>query len=644
MKLLNIYFWIVVFISFHFHLPAQYLKSIVYDFDGLDIGATSLPEGDYGSYDLSYQISSNPVSSNDMLGDRVLKINLNWSSGQGCFGRGIARFIEFDPSKDVFNFFFYNPGYNNQNAVLDIMLSEDDNQSNAFESNMDDIWKKNLTLGSTGYWQLIQIPLSDFSDVNAEGNGVMDMGFAQNKGMLLNVEFRFYKPTGAGNAEFFLDMVCFSEGSLPHGATEFDLPSKDPNGYCLLGAYTEEIVGQYHLTAPKFEALFPKVEGKSIRYVNTFLKWAYGGKTIPDMMPGEGAKILIEHGYMPVITWEPMFDGYERLNPVQPRLSNILNGDYDGYIDAFADALKALDDTVIIRFMHEFEGDWYSWSIVHNSQDPSQYINAYRKVVNRFRARGASKVKWMWCVNSDYAPYQNYNWIVNAYPGDNYVDIVATDIYNNHFPVNLPWWRSFRWQATESYYYLSKYIPNKPLFICEVGCRERFSTENSASESKGAWYARMDKELQSNFKKARALIFFNNAPDQNWLVNSSPGALQSLIDNIWYDDYYFKEPSSPIVITEEESQSSAVIYPNPTSGPFSIYYTSAETNDAYEISVFSSNGKLIQTQNIDYATNSFSRNFNLSEFPRGIYFIRISVKNPDKYKKTLKFVRKVTVI
>jgi hypothetical protein len=307
-------------------------------------------------------------------------------------------------------------------------------------------------------------------------------------------------------------------------------------------------------------------------------------------------------------------------------------------------AIKALNDTVIVRFMHEFEGDWYPWSIVHNSQDPSQYANAYRKVVNRFRARGATKVKWMWCVNADYAPYQYYNWIINAYPGDTYVDIVATDIYNNHFPVDLPWWRSFRYQITESYYYLSKYVPNKPLFICEVGCRERFASENSASESKGGWYARMDKELQSNYKKARALIFFHNAPDQNWLVNSSPGAIQSLIDNIWYDDYYFKKPPTPITVIEEESPDGAVVYPNPTTGPFSLYYYSSETNAAYEISIHSADGKIIYTQNIDHAASSFSKSYNLSELPRGVYFIRVSTDNPGKRRKTLRLVKKVTVI
>src|ERR1700747_3530138 len=78
----------------------QLLKSVVYDFDGLDIGQTDLPEGDYCSNDLTYEVSANPLSANDMLSDRVLKLNLNWTSQQETFGRGISRYIEFNPAQD----------------------------------------------------------------------------------------------------------------------------------------------------------------------------------------------------------------------------------------------------------------------------------------------------------------------------------------------------------------------------------------------------------------------------------------------------------------------------------------------------------------------------------------------------------------
>src|SRR5438477_12386744 len=99
-------------ILFSFMVKGGVLKSIVYDFDGLDIGQTDLPEGDYRVNDLSYKTVANPTGSGEMLGDRVLEMDLNWSTGYGAFGRGISRFIEFNPSTDVFNFYFYNPTSN----------------------------------------------------------------------------------------------------------------------------------------------------------------------------------------------------------------------------------------------------------------------------------------------------------------------------------------------------------------------------------------------------------------------------------------------------------------------------------------------------------------------------------------------------
>jgi beta-mannanase len=529
----------LLIVSFN-NSPAQQLKSIVYDFDGLDVNQTGLPEGDYSVLDLSYRIATNPLTASDMLGDRVLKLNLNWNASYGAFGRGISRFIEFDPNTDKFNFYFYNPVSNNQSAILDVVITDDDNQNNTYESNSDDTWKKSFSIPGSSDWQLFSAPLNSFTDINAGGNGVFDMAFTQNKGMLLMVEFRFSKPAaGVSNPTFYLDMINFSDGNMPTGATIFDLPPKNANDHCLLGAYQYNPRGQEYKIPSEVESLFPVVPGKKLKYANYFLDWAYDGTTVAKELPGNEVQTLISNGYRPIITWEPMFWGYDRLDSRQPRLSNIINGDYNSYIDLFADKIKTYTDTVIIRFMHEFEGNWYSWSLAHNGQDPARYASAFRKVVDRFRARGVTNVKWMWCVNSDYFPYLSYNWIVPAYPGDNYVDIIATDIYNNHYPPEMPWWRSFRWQMTESYYYLTKYFPSKPLYMCELGCRERYGSEDPTSESKGSWFARMDKELQSDYHKTRAMIFFNSAPDQNWFLNSSASALQSLTDNIWYDDYYF---------------------------------------------------------------------------------------------------------
>jgi hypothetical protein len=226
--------------------------------------------------------------------------------------------------------------------------------------------------------------------------------------------------------------------------------------------------------------------------------------------------------------------------------------------------------------------------------------------------------------------------MVNAYPGDNYVDIVGTDIYNNIYPGPIPWWRSFRWQATESYYYLSKYFPTKPLFICELGCRERDASEPVSSETKAGWFARMDKELQSNFHKTRGLIFFSSVVAYDWTINTSSASIQSLRDNFWYDDYYFIVPSAPVSIYESVNDENLFIYPNPSSGNVTLKNTNKEN---VFIRVLDISGKQIQSQLSEEIEKtqpgSATKTIDISGAPAGTYFIECKTANDRKIQKII---------
>jgi beta-mannanase len=356
--------------------------------------------------------------------------------------------------------------------------------------------------------------------------------------MVLFLELRFKRNNAIHSSTYYIDMLCFSEGGLPVGNTILDLPPGDPVNKCLLGAYETRPKSQQHLTPGSIESYF--TPARKLKYSHYFIQFANDGSTTPKEFPGDELGLLLNNGYTPIITWEPMFKKYSKLDPVQPRLNDIINGTYDAHIDAFADKCKSYNDTIIIRLMHEFNGNWYSWSLSENGQDPARYIAAYRKVVDRFRARGATKVKWMWCPNNSHYPEEAYNWAVLAYPGNDYVDFIGFDMYNSHYPTDIPWWISFRNKAAESYYYLNKYFPSKPIFIGELGCREREASEEPASQTKAQWIAQMDKELQSNFKNIRALVFFSQIVTWDWRVNSTQATIDAISNNIWNDNYYFE--------------------------------------------------------------------------------------------------------
>ncbi|MFL5754003.1 MAG: glycosyl hydrolase [Bacteroidia bacterium] len=546
----------------------------------MDIGQTDLPDGDYGNNDLTYQVSPNPLAYSDVLGDRVLRMDLNWQAGVGEFGKATSRFIELNATGDYLNFYFYNPLANGGSASVQVAIAEDDNQNNYFEGSADDKWISNLSIGASSGWQFFSLPLSSFQDANPGGNGSFDAGYTGAGGMLFTVSFVFTNPNSNVSSQYFLDMISFSEGPLPQGSTIFDLPFGS-GGHCMLGALTSSAPQQ---VPQEVEGFFQT--GKKLSYVSWFLYYSESGTT-PDVYPGQEVADLLNTGYRPVITWEMMYKPYARLDPVQPRLDKILNGYFDWYIDAFADKIKSYDDTIIMRIFHEFEGDWYPWSLTENNQDPNIYIAAYRHIVDRFNAQGATKVLWMWCLNAETKPYLRYNWVVSAYPGDAYVDIVATDIYNHPDP-GIPAWKSFRYTAAESYYYLKKYFPQKPIFICEVACRERVTGEVSGSQTKADWICDMNKELRSYFGSVRTLIFFSELKEHDWRINSSPQAQDAFNSCYWSDPYFGKYVS-------EESPgelSGATIYPNPFLSETSLAFENAAST-AYELRLYDIAGKNI---------------------------------------------------
>jgi hypothetical protein len=563
------------------------LKYVVYDFDGQDMGGNNLPDGDYMNDDLTYQAAATPLVNSDVLGDRVLQLNLNWNTGSGEFGKDMSRFIDLDVAADRLNFYFYNPVSNGADSVLDVILTEDDNNNNTYEYAYDDKWVHTMTIRRMAAWQLISIPLSAFTDGNPGGNGIFDAGYEGAGSMLFAVGFIFHRTSPAASEQYFIDMISFSEGALPTGAGILDLPPKDASDRCLLGALANN---DFPEATP--DSINPLFSTSKLTYVNWFASYADSG-TIANNMTHSEVSSLLDRGYTPVITWEMMYASYPRLDSVQPRLDQILDGSFDAYIDAFADHIKSYEKPVILRIFHEFEGSWYCWSLTQNGMDPNKYISAWRHVVDRFRARGANNVQWMWCVNSEPQPYVDYNWIVSAYPGSSYVDIVATDIYN-HPDLGVPPWKSFRYTVAETYYYLTKYFADKPFYICEVASRERYAGEPVTSQSKGEWMCQMSRDLKSYFSKTKALIFFSTTKEHDWRLNSSASALDAANSCFWSDPYFGKAPVPlpPVATGDGEIVFSA--YPNPFSNEISIdLETMPVATEPYKIRIFDVYGKRI---------------------------------------------------
>ncbi len=57
-----------------------------------------------------------------------------------------------------------------------------------------------------------------------------------------------------------------------------------------------------------------------------------------------------------------------------------------------------------------------------NWKGPETFRRAYRHVVDRVRARGATNIKWMFHTNNYSYPLDTWNFAPAYYPGSDYVD------------------------------------------------------------------------------------------------------------------------------------------------------------------------------------------------------------------------------
>ncbi|WP_213005970.1 glycoside hydrolase family 26 protein [Paractinoplanes toevensis] len=239
--------------------------------------------------------------------------------------------------------------------------------------------------------------------------------------------------------------------------------------------------------------------------------------------PVHEAKELWRHGVMPHYTWEPWNTALGPNDPGQIHLRDIIDGTWDAYIRARAGEFAAVRLPILVRWGHEFNGNWYPWGIANNNADPSLYVRAYRHVHDLTVAAGARNVQWVWAYNNGSSPDEAYNDPAVAYPGDKYVDWVGIDGYNWGFGPS--WdpagdhWASFDATFATAYAKARAVAPRRPVMLGEFA-----SSEDGGD--KAQWFRDMTATLRSGaYPDLKLLTYFDLTKEEAWSPNSSPAAL-----------------------------------------------------------------------------------------------------------------------
>lgn len=508
------------------------IKFIVEDFEGFADGVSDLkPNGVFTYGNIKATVDYRMDAQQAYSGERFLRIYKDGKTDFGGWGKGISQNIELNPDKDYFNFYIYLTETTGTDTIK-IELQEDDNDNYIYEKDMDDSWTYKLKIEKKNTWQLISVPLNKFKDANRGGDGVFNISYKNGK--LLILIFNLLNTlTNSQNCSF--DFICFSEGKLPTGQGLFDAPPLSMDDHCSLGIFSKEgNEGNFTGIASGFENNLKYGSEKKLGVVHFFQPFSTDANSDKKHYPSvERINKIIQEGYIPMITLEDHFPN-ANAKTIQPNLYSITEGHFDAFFADWAKQIKKVKGTVLLRILHEFNGDWYPWCIANNDNNPQLLVKAFKHIHDIFRTQQVTNVKFIWCPNSISFPQEKWNFIMDAYPGDEYVDFVGLDVYNGAGKSVI--WRSFRKEAIENYFILTQRLPGKPLFICETACRERKETETKSSQDKAGWIKQMSLALTTDMSKIKLLTWFNEKETFN--ISSSPGAQGAYLDYILKNDYF----------------------------------------------------------------------------------------------------------
>ena len=193
-----------------------------------------------------------------------------------------------------------------------------------------------------------------------------------------------------------------------------------------------------------------------------------------------------------IVTMEPWKD--KKLAKDPELIQNILNGRYDSVLEQMYAVIRDFKGTVYLRWLHEMEIPItrYPWQ----SQQPLEYIRAYRYFVEFVRKKNPANIYFVWGPAGDRGSME-------FYPGNDVVDYVSIAIYG------LPDKNITDHRQQESFAtifnrkYNRLWMTHKPFFITEFGI-------SGPDDYKNQWLTEAADVVNSK-KEINGISYFNDA-------------------------------------------------------------------------------------------------------------------------------------
>jgi hypothetical protein len=157
---------------------------------------------------------------------------------------------------------------------------------------------------------------------------------------------------------------------------------------------------------------------------------------VVDFLDLRSWKVLRESAAWTFGCWKSEPAGLTISVPMLPKdgVSSLRAGAEGAYDDVFRDvarlAIESGRSDAIMRIGWEFNGEWFPWT---SQQDPTAFVAYWRRIVTVMRSAAGQRFRFEWC----FALAERLGDPAVAYPGDEFVDVISADVYNQSWKPGL---------------------------------------------------------------------------------------------------------------------------------------------------------------------------------------------------------------
>ncbi len=249
-----------------------------------------------------------------------------------------------------------------------------------------------------------------------------------------------------------------------------------PAGSLYHGVYPGGVTGEEDDLLPADLAGYEAAAGKTAAWVYFSHNWFHGRA-----FPLATARWIRQAGSVPYLRL--MLRSSCEQDQAEPiyTLDRIISGDFDADLRAWARAARDFRSALLAEYGTEMNGSWFSWNGQWNGggqtggygdparpDGPERFVDAFRHIVGLCREEGALNITWVFHVNGNDWPDEDWNRLERYYPGDEWVDWLGVSIYGAQTPQDEGW-PAFRDTMDAVYPRLRALAPGKPVIVAEFG-------------------------------------------------------------------------------------------------------------------------------------------------------------------------------